>query len=110
MILNERIKSLRMLHDLTLKDVSSRLNITEATAQRYESGEIKTIPYDKIVAYAEMFGCSPSYLMGWEEASPDFVASDPVVDVFIEKYNKMNDSMKLRLLAYMEKLLKEDKS
>ena len=47
MIWNDRIKTLRKLHDLTLKDVAKRLGVTEATAQRYESNSIKTIPYDE---------------------------------------------------------------
>lgn len=65
---NERIKKLRLERELTLKDIASKLNITEATAQRYESGNgIKAIPYEKIVEYAELFGVSPCYIMGWED-------------------------------------------
>lgn len=64
---NERIKQLRIKNKLTLKEVADKLKITEATAQRYESGNgIKAVPYEKIVEYAEIFGCSPSYVMGWE--------------------------------------------
>ena len=66
MIYNERIKTLRLSHRMTLKEVSARLGVTEATAQRYESNNIKVIPYDAIEKYADIFGCSPSYIMGWE--------------------------------------------
>ena len=66
MIYNERIKTLRLSHRMTLKEVSARLGVTEATAQRYESNNIKVIPYDAIEKYADLFGCSPSYIMGWE--------------------------------------------
>lgn len=37
MIWNEKIKSLRLQSGLTLKDVAKKLNISEATAQRYEN-------------------------------------------------------------------------
>lgn len=67
MIWNERIKQLRAEYKYTLKDVAKKLGVQEATAQRYESGEIKNIPYGAIVAYSEMFSCSPSYIMGWSE-------------------------------------------
>lgn len=70
MIRNDRIKQLRLLHDLTLKDVAARLGISEATAQRYESSAIKTIPYEAIEKYSQIFGCSPAFIMGWESASP----------------------------------------
>lgn len=66
MIWNERIKALRKERDLTLKDVARLLGVTEATAQRYESNAIKAIPYETISKLAEIFDCSPSYIMGWE--------------------------------------------
>ena len=67
MIWNEKIKSLRLQSGLTLKDVAKKLNISEATAQRYEnSNGIKNIPYEAIEKYAKLFKVSPSYFMGWE--------------------------------------------
>lgn len=66
MIWNDRIKQLRLADGLTLKDVAARLGLTEATAQRYESGAIKSIPYEILVGYSNLFSCSPAYLMGWE--------------------------------------------
>lgn len=66
MIWNERIKYLRETKDLTLKEVAKILDVSEATAQRYESNAIKNIPYEVIIKYAELFGCTPSYIMGWE--------------------------------------------
>lgn len=66
MTINERIKDLRRLSGLTLREVAARLNITEATAQRYETGGIKVIPYESITGLAEIFGVSPAYIMGWE--------------------------------------------
>lgn len=65
-VLRQRIKRMRTRKDLTLKEVANYLGIKEATAQRYESGEIKNIPYDNIVLMAKLFDCSPQYLMGWE--------------------------------------------
>lgn len=68
---NDRIKELRIQNHLTLKDIAAKLNITEATAQRYESGNgIKAVPYEKIVEYACLFNVSPAFIMGWEENKP----------------------------------------
>ena len=64
MIWNERIKQLRKESGLTLKEVASRLGVMESTAQRYENN-IKSIPYEVIVAYSKIFRCSPAYIMGW---------------------------------------------
>lgn len=67
---NERIKQKRQDSGLTLSQVADRLNVTEATAQRYESGSIKNIPYDQICSYAALLKTTPSYIMGWEDTEP----------------------------------------
>jgi len=63
--LRSRIKEKRSIKNITLKEIAELLDVKEATVQRYESGEIKTIPYESVVLMAELFETSPSYLMGW---------------------------------------------
>jgi len=45
------------------------MGVTEATVQRWESGNIKSIRYEKIGKLAEILGVSPADLMGWEPDS-----------------------------------------
>ncbi|WP_286080667.1 LexA family protein [Parablautia intestinalis] len=68
-IWNERIHEKRIEKGITLAQVADRLGVTEATAQRYERGNIKSIPYEHMCAYGEILNCSPAYLMGWENNS-----------------------------------------
>ncbi len=68
-IWNERIHEKRLERGITLAQVANRLGVTEATAQRYERGNIKSIPYEHMCAYGEILNCSPAYLMGWEDNS-----------------------------------------
>lgn len=75
MLMNERIKSMRKLKNLTLLEVAEKLGVKEATMQRYESGEIKNIKHETIVQLADIFECSPIYLIGWCE-SPSCLESD----------------------------------
>ena len=74
-IMHERIKELRNKNGLTLAQIADALGTTEATAQRYESGKgIKSIPYEVIEKYANIFNCKPQFIMGWEEE----IKNDPV--------------------------------
>lgn len=67
-IINQRIKDLRQKNGYTLSYIAELLDVTEATAQRYESGKgIKSIPYRIIEKYANIFHCTPQYLMGWDD-------------------------------------------
>lgn len=68
-IWNERIHEKRTEKGITLAQIADRLGVTEATAQRYERGNIKSIPYEHMCAYGEILNCSPAYLMGWEDNS-----------------------------------------
>ena len=65
-ILNERIKEMRIKKGMTLFEVAEQIGVRDATVQRYESGEIKNIKYDIIVKLAQLFNCTPAFLMGWE--------------------------------------------
>ena len=52
---------------MTLLELANALGVREATAQRYESGEIKNLKHATVLEMARIFNCSPSYLMGWED-------------------------------------------
>lgn len=78
-LINERIKERRLSLGYTLAFVADKLGVTEATMQRYESGEIKNIKHETIVELANIFNCYPSYLMGWED--------DPVPKRILEYAN-----------------------
>lgn len=115
MIWNDRIKYLRELNKLTLKEVASKLNVTEATAQRYES-TIKNIPYEIIIKYAQIFGVSPSYIMGWESSKTiDYMLTlSDSQKILIETIKKMDDKQaKLsldvlsHLIAFSNEIKKE---
>lgn len=67
MKLHERIKKCRLERGMTLLEVANALGVREATAQRYESGEIKNLKQTTVLEMARIFNCSPAYLMGWEE-------------------------------------------
>lgn len=63
----ERLKKVRQNRGLTLLEVAERLNKTEATVQRYESGNIKNLKSDTILQLSSILNVSPAYLMGWNE-------------------------------------------
>ena len=102
MKINENIKHLRSLNHMTLQELAEKLNTTKQTVQRYESGEISNIPYDKIEAMATIFNVTPSILMGWEKPKTDFTLTKDET-ILIELYENVRD--KNRLLEYAKRLI-----
>lgn len=98
-IWNERIHEKRKESGITLAQIAERLGVTEATAQRYERGNIKSIPYEHMCAYGEILHCSPCYLMGWEDK--EHAKDEP--SKISQYYNLLNDTGK----SEAEKRVKE---
>lgn len=62
-VLKQRRKEL----GLTLAQIADHMNVAEATVQRWESGNIKSVRYDKLSRLSEILKVQPSELMGWED-------------------------------------------
>lgn len=65
--MTQRIKELRKQKQMTLLQLANAIGVSEGTAQRYESGNIRNIKYDTIIALARALDTTPSHLMGWND-------------------------------------------
>lgn len=104
---NDRIRSMRIQKGITLAQIAEKLGVTEATAQRYESGNIKSVPYEHMCAYGEILGCSPAYLMGWLDIAEENKPTKEELTRFkantyealvVKEMQKMNKAGKVKLL------------
>jgi Predicted transcriptional regulator len=106
-ILNEHIKEMRLKRGFTLIQVAELLGVKEATIQRYESGEIKNIKHEYIAKLAEIFNCSPAYLMGWEDSILISGPQEPFYDVelLIARNGKQfTNEQKMELIRMLSEL------
>jgi len=74
-VLRERRRAL----GLTLAQIAKRMEVSEATVQRWESGNIQSIRHGKIDKLATLLQVSPARLMGWDnvEEPPKNKISEP---------------------------------
>lgn len=63
MLLNERIRQLRKMNNLTAKEFSTIFNISHSSVSLYESGK-RTPSIDLIIKIAQYFDVSTDYLLG----------------------------------------------
>lgn len=115
MSIGEVIRRLRLESGKSLEEVSKEIGISRYTMSRYETGAIKAIPYDNIVAIAKAYGVSPAYLMGWEEDDRqdeeqmlEQLRSDPELRMLLSASAGLSkDDMKM-LIALARKINKEN--
>lgn len=62
---------------LTLAQIAEEMEVAEATVQRWESGNIKSIRYDKIGKLAEILHVSPAAIMGWDDDDTALPSQNP---------------------------------
>ncbi len=72
MNIGEKIKLLRIRHELTQEELAFAAGTTKQTIHKYETGIISNIPASKIKLLADKLNTTPAYLMGWEEEDERF--------------------------------------
>ncbi len=103
-ILNDRIKSRRLQLGYTLLYIAEQLGVKEATAQRYESGDIKNIKHETIVSLAEILKCDPAYLMGWQDSPFQSSSISPIEDALLTLFRVLNNDGQQKLMERAEEL------
>lgn len=83
------IKQLRIDNGLRMSDVAARLQISEATVSRYESGQIRKVSPRILVGYSKLFRVPINVLCenaesDWVDALQEAGLRDPRVAGFIE--------------------------
>ena len=81
----ERMKYRREELDMSYQTLADKVGISKSTLQRYETGNIKNMPIDKLEAVANALNVSPSYLMGWDTESPTTIAAHFDGDEYTEE-------------------------
>ena len=71
MCFSKRMKQSREKQGMTLAELGRKIGKTEATVQRYESGNIKNLKNDTIESIATALNVNPAFLMGWIEETDE---------------------------------------
>ena len=67
MTTGERIRQERRAAGLTQEELATRLGIQGSAVAKYESGRVSNIKRSTLKKMANIFGCSPAYIMGFTD-------------------------------------------
>lgn len=88
-----RIKEARTNKHLSLKELGSKVGLSEGTMQRYETGQIKGVDINLLKKISDILECTQAYLMGWENKNSKSENSYPLSDkeyTHITKYRRLD--------------------
>lgn len=105
MSLSDVLKQRRKELGLTLLNVADKVGVSEATVQRWESGNIKNLRHERIGKLAEVLRVSPAFLMGWGEGTSGGEDKESLDDFQYALYNEtkgVSDATKQSILAFVK--------
>lgn len=100
MNLSSTLKKRRKELNLTLLQIADKVGVSEATVQRWESGNIKSLRYNRISKLAEVLNISPAELMGWDEKNLTTTSDEisPAGHEMLTILNNLDDDTQKKLL------------
>ncbi len=110
MTINERIAELRKQRNWSQEELALKAGFkSKSTISKIENGT-RELTRNKIIAFATVFGVSPSYLMtGEEDLSPNKNATTPMQQRLIDELNNLNEEQQNQLiLGILAELKKGD--
>lgn len=100
MTMGDRIKERRKAMHLTQEEFGQKFGVQKSAVAKWENGRVENIKRSTIQQMAEILDCSPSYLLGFEEA-PEL---DDLEQKILEVYRTLPDSKKLALYEFVKSL------
>ena len=94
---------------MTQLELADKLSCSNTTVSSWIQGNA-TPRMDKIDKMCEIFSCTRSDLVSDTQKTSEEIQNDVLDNQVISDFRSLNDSGKLRLMAYMQLLKKEDKN
>lgn len=107
MTTGERIRQLRIEHQMTQEELGAKVGVQKAAIYKYENGLIVNLKRSTLEKLAIVLETTPTYLMGMEDSEP--TASPPPAltatqTVLLSIFNELNEEGQEKVITYAEDL------
>lgn len=104
MTTGERIRQLRIEHQMTQEELGAKVGVQKAAIYKYENGLIVNLKRSTIEKLALVLDTTPTYLMGMEDDEPEQTALTPVQASLLAVFNELNEEGQSKVIGYAEDL------
>ena len=94
MEMGARIRQLRKEMGWTQAELAQKLGLKDSAIAKYEKGRVENMKRDTIAKMADLFGCSPVYLMCMEDKQNDATVLNHEEQLIINSYRSAPEGIK----------------
>lgn len=108
MTTGERIRQLRIEHQMTQEELGTKVGVQKAAIYKYENGLIVNLKRSTLEKLAIVLETTPTYLMGLEDSeSNSTVLSEltPQQSALLSSFDQLNEEGQQKAVDYVEDLV-----
>lgn len=108
MTTGERIRQLRIEHQMTQEELGTKVGVQKAAIYKYENGLIVNLKRSTLEKLAIVLETTPTYLMGLEDSeSNSTVLSEltPQQSALLSSFNQLNEEGQQKAVDYVDDLV-----
>lgn len=106
MTTGERIRQLRIEHQMTQEELGARIGVQKAAIYKYENGLVVNLKRSILEKLAIVLDTTPTYLMGMEDSAQQAnVQLTPQQSTLLAAFDQLNDEGQTKAVEYVEDLV-----
>ena len=104
MTTGERIRQLRIEHQMTQEELGAKVGVQKAAIYKYENGLIVNLKRSTIEKLALVLDTTPTYLMGMEDDEPQQTTLTSAQASLLAIFKELNEEGQSKVIGYAEDL------
>ena len=104
MTTGERIRQLRIEHQMTQEELGAKVGVQKAAIYKYENGLVVNLKRSILEKLALVLDTTPTYLMGMEDAEPAQASLTKAQTSLLSVFDKLNEEGQAKVIEYAEGL------
>ena len=105
MTTGERIRQLRIEHQMTQEELGAKVGVQKAAIYKYENGLVVNLKRSILEKLALVLDTTPTYLMGMEDVEPTQASLTKAQTSLLSVFDKLNEEGQTKALDYVEDLV-----
>ena len=105
MTTGDRIRQLRIEHQMTQEELGAKVGVQKAAIYKYENGLVVNLKHSVLEKLALVLDTTPTYLMGMEESEHNPSTLTPRQSALLSSFDQLNEEGQTKAVEYVEDLV-----